>query len=111
MVFVYNLFNLVFELIVCHTAAEHTCRNPVEHIHAIAHLGMQSLWMMGQKISADVEKPKKFNSNKELYKATKCHDSLEEALDESHSVPINLLKSSFSQLSLKDEKLKIFEPT
>ena len=42
--------------------------------------------------------------------AAECRDCLKEALNENLSVPINLLNSVFSQLSLNDEKFKIFEP-
>ena len=52
---------------------------------------------------------KNCNSNEELRKATERHSGLKEALDESLSVCIDLLKSVFSQLSLKNEKFKIFE--
>ena len=99
------------ELIICRTAAGHSYRNPVERIHAIANLGLQSVGMMRQKMSPDMENlVKNCNSNEELRKATERHSGLKEALDESLSVPIDLLKSVFSQFSLKNEKFKIFEP-
>ena len=65
--------------------------------------------MMRQKMSTGMEQLKQINSNKELHKANRYYHSLKEALDESHNVPVDLLKSVFSQLSLKDEKFKIFE--
>ena len=99
------------EFIIFPTAARHSYRNSVERIHAITNLGLQSVGMMKQKMSPDMENlVKNCNSNEELRKATKRHSGLKEALDESLSVPINLSKSVFSQLSLKNEKFKIFEP-
>ena len=99
------------ELIICRTAAGHSYRNPVERILAIANLGLQSVGMMRQKMSPDMENlVKNCNCNEELHKATERHSGLKEALDESLNVPIDLLKSVFSQLSLKNEKFKTFEP-
>ena len=99
------------ELIICRTAAGHSYRNPVERIHAIVNLGLQSVGMMRQKMSPDMENLVKIcNSNEELRKATERHSGLKEALGESLSAPIDLLKSVFSQHSLKNEKFKIFEP-
>ena len=77
----------------------------------MANFGLQSVGMMRQKMSTEMEQLiKNGNSNEEFSKDTKRHDGLQEALDESHSVPIDLPKSAFSQLSLKDEKFKISEP-
>ena len=88
------------ELIICRTAVGHSYQNPVERIQAIANLGMQSIGMMRQKMSPDKENlVKNCNSNEELRKATKRHSGLKEVLDESLSVPTDLLKSVFSQLS------------
>ena len=98
------------ELIICRTAAGHSYRNPVECIHAIANLELQSDGMMRQKMSPDIENLKNCNSNEELRKTTERHSGLKEVLDESLSVPIDLLKSVSRQLSLKNEKFKIFEP-
>ena len=105
------LVNELYELITCYTAAGYSYQNPVEHVHVIANLGLQSVGMMTNKKSTEMHQLIKKNySNQELRKATKCHEGLAEALDESHSVPTDLLKSVFSQLSLKCEKFKIFEP-
>ena len=99
------------EIIVCRTEAGNSYRNPVERIHAVANLGLQSVGMMKQKMSLDVELLIiNCNSNDELRKATKRHDGLKEALSESLNVPIDLLESVFRLLSLNDEKFKIFEP-
>ena len=99
------------ELIICRSAAGHSYRNPVERIHAIANLGLQSVPMMRQNMSPDMENlVENRNSNEELRKATERYSRLKEALDESLIVPIDLLKSVFSQFSLKNEKFKIFEP-
>ena len=43
------------ELIIRHTATGHSYRNPAELIHAIADLGLQSVGMMRQKMSPDME--------------------------------------------------------
>ena len=99
------------ELIICRTAAGHSYRNPVECIHAIANLGLQSVRMVRQKMSPDMENlVQNCKSNEELRKATEHHSGLKETLEESLSLLIDLLKSVFSQLSLKNEKFKIFEP-
>ena len=99
------------QLIICRTAAGYSYQNPVERIHAIINLGLQSVEMMRQKMSPDTENlVKNRNSNEELRKATEHHSGLKEVPDESLSVPIDLLKSVFSQFSLKNEKFKIFEP-
>ena len=99
------------EFIICRTAAGHSYQNPVERIHAIINLGLQSVGMMRQKMSPDMENSvKNCNSNEELRKATEHHSGLKEVLDESLSVLIDLLKSVFSQFFLKNEKFKIFEP-
>ena len=64
-----------------------------ERIHAVANLGLQSVGMMRQQMSPDMKLLKKnCNSNNELRKATKRHDGLKEALNESPSVSIDLLK-------------------
>ena len=42
------------EIIVCRTAARNSYRNPVECIHAVANLGLQSVGMMRQKMSLDM---------------------------------------------------------
>ena len=85
------------EIIVCRTAAGSSYRNTVERIHAVANLGLQSVGMMRQKMSPDMKLfKKKFNSNNELREATKRRDGLKEALNESPSVSIDLLKSFFS---------------
>ena len=99
------------ELIICCTAAGHSYQNLVELIHAIANLGLQSVGMMRQKMSPDMENlVKNCTSNEGPRKTIEHHSGLKEALDESLSVPIDLLKSVFSQLSLKNEKFKVFEP-
>ena len=43
------------EIIVCRTAARNSYRNPVECIHAVANLCLQSVGMMRQKMSLDME--------------------------------------------------------
>ena len=90
------------ELIIYRTVAGHSYQNPVERIHAIANLGLQSVGMMRQKMCPDMENlVKNYDSNDELRKATQRHSGFREALDETLSVPIDLLKAVFTQLSLK----------
>ena len=82
------------KLIICRTAAGHSYRNLVECIHSIANLGLQSVGMMRQKMSPDMENLlKNCNSNEKLRKATERHSDLKEALGEVLNVPIDLLKS------------------
>ena len=58
------------EILVCRPAAELSYHNPVERVHTIANLGLQSVGIMRQKMSADMEERiRNCNSNEEFRKA------------------------------------------
>ena len=75
--------------------------HPSERDHTIANLGLQSVGIMRQKMSTDMEEYiRNCNSNAELRKAIEWHEELKPALENSLSVPFDLLNSDFSKLSL-----------
>ena len=72
------------EVLVCRSATGLSYRNVVEKVHAIANLGLQSVGIMRQKMSADMEEHiRNCNSNEELRKATERHEELKPALENS----------------------------
>ena len=86
----------------------HNCCNPVERVHAIANLGLQSVGMR-QKMSADMEEHiRNCNSNEELRKAIEWYEELKPALENSLTVPVHLLNRVLSKLSLKDKRFQTF---
>ena len=99
------------EVLVCRPAAGFSYRNPVERVHAIANLGLQSVGIMRQKMSADIEERiRNYNSNEELRKAIEWHEKLKPDLQNSLSVPVDPFNSVFSKLSLKDKRFQTFSP-
>ena len=65
------------EVLVCRPVAGLSYRNPTERVHAIAKLGLQSVGIVRQKMSADMEKRiRNCNSNEELRKAIERHEEL-----------------------------------
>ena len=59
----------VDEVLVCRPAAGLSYPTPVERVHAIANFGLQSVGIMRQKMSADMEERiRNCNSNEELRK-------------------------------------------
>ena len=75
--------------------------HPGERGHTIANLGLQPVGIMRQKMSTDMEEYiRNCNSNAELRKAIKRHEELKPALENSLSVPFDLVNSDFSKLSL-----------
>ena len=86
------------EVLVCRPATGLSYRNPVEKVHVIASWGLQSVGIMRQKMSADMEESiRNCNSNEELRKAIERHVELKPALENSLSVPVDLLNSVFSK--------------
>ena len=105
------LYHDLDEALVCRPAAGLLYRNPVERVHAIANLGLQSVGIMRQKVSTDMEeRNRNCNSNEELRKAIERHEELKPALENSLSVPVDLLNSVFRKLSLKDKRFQTFSP-
>ena len=90
----------------CRPAAGLSYRSPVERVHAIDNLGLQLVGIMRQKMSADMKECiRNCNSNEELRKAIERHEELKPAVENSLSVPVDLLNSVFSKVSLKDKRL------
>ena len=95
------------EVLVCRPAAGLSYHNPIERAHAITNLGLQSVGIMRQKMSADMEERiRNCNSNEELRKAIEQHEELKPFLENSLSVLIDLFNSVFSKLSLKDKRFQ-----
>ena len=68
----------------CRPATGLSYRNPVERVHAIANLGLQSVGIMRQKMSPDMEECiRNCNPNEELRKAIEQHEELKTALKNS----------------------------
>ena len=78
------LYHDLDEALVCRPAAGLLYRNPVERVHAIANLGLQSVGIMRQKVSTYMEeRNRNYNSNEELRKAIERHEELKPALENS----------------------------
>ena len=99
------------EVLACRPAAGLSYHNPIEKAHAITNLGLQSVGIMRQKMSADMEECiRNCNSDEELRKAIEQHEELKPFLENSLSVLIDLFNSVFSKLSLKDKRFQTFSP-
>ena len=99
------------EVLMCRPAAGLLYHNPVERVYPITNLGLQLVGIMRQKMSADIEERiRNCYSNEELRKAIARHEELKPALENSLSVPVDLLTSVFSKLSLKDKRFQTFSP-
>ena len=97
------------EVLVCRPAAGLSYHNPVETVCTIANLGLQSVGIMRQKMSADMEEPiRNCNSNEELQKAIERYEELKASLENSVRVHVDPLNSVFSKLSLKDKRFQTF---
>ena len=63
------------EVLVCRPAAVLSYCNPAERVYAIANLGLQSVGIMRQKMSADIEERiRNCNSNEDLRKSIERHE-------------------------------------
>ena len=90
------------EIITCCTTAGLPYRNPVERIHSIANIGLQSVGLIRQVLDPDKERLiKNLNSNKEIHKACKGNEELKKALAGSIKVPIQLLANIFFRIIFK----------
>ena len=84
--------------LICRTAAGLFYCSPVEWVHAIANLGLQSVGAMHQRMPPDMEKLiKNCKSNEEIHDSIINHVDLKEANEESLGMPIDLLKAVFSK--------------
>lgn len=91
-------------LIAVRTPPGHSWKNPVERIMSILNLGMQSIGLMRDELSNDLENlMKKCNSMEEIRTYSKDEPQLKNELINSLQAPINLMEGIFERLSLKDE--------
>ena len=105
------LIALMDEIIACRPAFGLSYRNPVERVHSIANIGLQSVGLMRQAVHPDKERLiKNLNSNAEIRKACEGNEELEKVLAESIKVPTQFLSNIFSELFLKGNKFNIIEP-
>ena len=96
------------EVLVCRHATGLSYRNLVERVH-IAYLGLQSVVIMRQKMNANMgEHIRKSDSDEELRKAIERHEVLRSALENSLSVPVDLLNSFRTKYQLKINGFKCF---
>ena len=99
------------EVLIARTAANLSYRNPVERVHSIANLGLQSVGLMRKRMSEASEKLMvNANSNEEIRKLCQANDSLRTELAESMKQPKKLLEQVFQNLSLKGKNFEIFDP-
>ena len=86
------------EALICRTVAGLSYHKPVERMHAIANLRLQSTGIMSQRMPPDMKKLiKNYNLNEEIRKSIMNHADVKEAIEESLSMPIDLLKAVFSK--------------
>jgi len=91
-------------LIAVRTPPGHSWKNPVERIMSILNLGMQSIGLMRDKMSDDLENlMKKCNSMEEIRTHSNNEPQLKNELINSLQTPINLMEGIFERLLLKDE--------
>ena len=96
------------EVLVCRHATGLSYRNLVERVH-IAYLGLQSVVIMRQKMSANMgEHIRKSDSDEELRKAIEQPKVLSSALENSLSVDADLLNSFRTNYHLKINGFKCF---
>ena len=94
------------EVLVCRHAAGFSYLNLLERVH-IAYLGLQSVVIMREKMSADMgERIRNSDSDEDLRKAIERHEVLRSALENSLSVPVDLLNSFRTKYHLKIKRFK-----
>ena len=98
------------EILIARTAANLCYRNPVERVHAIANLGLQSVGLMRKAMPQNMENVKRnSNSNDEIRKLCSKNNDLEIELKKSLGQPKKLIEDVFKELSLKGKKFEIFQ--
>ena len=91
------------------TAPYHSWKNPCERINCILNLGLQSVGLMREKMTPDLETVMNHCSNmQEVRQAAKDNASLKDAFQDSLEPVKVLLSSIFQRLKLKDQPMKCF---
>ena len=76
------------EILIARTAANLSYRNPVERVHAIANLGLQSVGLMRKAVPQNMENViRNSNSNDEIRKLCSKNNDLEIELKKSLDQP------------------------
>ena len=97
-------------ILIARTAANLSYRNPVEIVHSIANLGLQSIGLMRKPMSKNLEKlMHNTNSNDEIRRLYDAKESLRKELAESLDQPKRLLEHVFKSLVLKGKQFEIFQ--
>ena len=98
------------DVVFARTAAGMSYRNPVERVHAIANMGLQSIVLMRSKMSEKCEKKIKHVSSTETIRAICSSDEeFKEELRISVEKPKKIIKNIFQRLSLNEKTFKIYE--
>ena len=98
------------EILIARMAANFSYRNPVERVHAIANLGLQSVGLMRKAMPQNMENViRNSNSNVEIRKLYSKNNDLEIELKKSLDQPKKLIEDVFKELSLKGKKIEIFQ--
>ena len=91
------------------TAPYHSWKNPCERINCILNLGLQSVGLMHEKMTPDLEAIINRCSNmQEVRQAAKDNIAFKDAFQDSLEPVKVLLSSVFQRLKLKDEPIKCF---
>ena len=103
---------LVVKGLITITAANLSYRNPVEQVNSIANIRLQSIGLMRKPISENMEEiMRNDNSNSEIRKLCEKNSKLETELTKSLDQPKKLMEKVFKELSLKEKKIEIVQPT
>ena len=99
------------EIVAIRTAAHMSFYNPIERVHARTNLALQSIGMMREEMTQEMERLiKSANSNDEVRKLCERHPEMAESLRKSLDMPIKLLENLFGELSLNDSPFRILKP-
>jgi len=97
-------------LVAVRTPPGHSWKNPVERIMSILNLGLQSIGLMRNEMSEELEKiMKKCNSMDDIREQSKNKRNLKEELIGSLQPTIDLMEGIFERLLLKGEVFKTFK--
>ena len=89
------LLNNFEEILIARTATSLSYRNPVERVHAIANLGLQSVGLMRKAILQNMENViRNSNSNGEIRKLCSKNNDLEIELKKSLDQPKKLIEAN-----------------
>ena len=93
------------EILIARTAANLYYCNPLEWVHAITNLGLQSVGLMRKAMPQNMENViRNSNSNDEIRKLCSKNNDLEIELKKSLDQPKKLIEDVFKELSLKGKK-------